>query len=146
MVDTYRQTMAPRVAALAGLPEWVGALYIKFMMRPSVIKMLNGQGHGDLTDAQYHAEWLNDLRVIEHFLATSASGFALGSRAEPTRYDAIAYAWLKLTRLPDVPEATTAHGAAGAVTLARTSPAITAYVERVEKAMSAKDAKKKKAN
>jgi glutathione S-transferase len=62
--------------------------------RDNVIKTLNEQGTGDLTDAQYHEEFLADFTAAETLL--ERADFAVGDRY--THYDASVFAFLYITR------------------------------------------------
>lgn len=63
--------------------------------RKQIISTLNTMGNGDLTDEQYHAEYLKDIQSIETFLGDKK--FVV-SDEKPTSYDCNAYTILKFTQ------------------------------------------------
>jgi glutathione S-transferase len=92
----YRHQMvdnAPAVAAMfskaMGAPLFLTKMFVK-KMRSNLINMLNNHGQGDLTDEQYHAEWMRDVQALEGFLGNKP--FFFGDR--PTSYDCAAYGYL----------------------------------------------------
>ena len=106
-------------------------------IRGIVIKVLNHQGSGDLTDAQYHVEWKRDFdfEAVEALLG--GGKFAPGEK--PTSYDATVFAFLhaqrKLaTQLPGAP----------ALRFLAGSAVINAYLERVEALLFAGDGVQKR--
>jgi glutathione S-transferase len=91
--------------------------------RGDIIATLNLQGNGDLSDAQYQAEWLKDVVAVEALLSKHA--FAVGDA--PTAFDATVFAFL---------HAMQALGAeapgAPALEYAATSAVLRDYARRVE--------------
>ena len=93
-------------------------------MRQGVITALNNQGNGDLTDAQYHAEWVKDLSAVETLIGDS--DFALGNK--PTSVDAAIFGSLDVTRALGELTGNTQP----AVKFIRDSAVLSAYLARVE--------------
>ena len=65
--------------------------------RKNQIANLNAQGEGDLTDVQYHAEFLSDIEAAEAML-DEGDDFAVGG--EFTHVDATVFGYLAIIREP----------------------------------------------
>lgn len=123
MVDNWRK-LVPTYAKLTGLPVCVMSLIYTKTMRPRLIATLNLHGQGDLTDAQYHAEFLADVKAIESQLTTQK--FAV-SDEKPTVADCSVFAWLQ-----NVVWCARQGIACPAVDYAAHSSVINAYLGRME--------------
>lgn len=88
-------------------------------MRKRYIAVLNGVGHGDLTDEQYKSEMVRDIKAVEVLIGSKP--YLLGDK--PTSYDCKLYALLQVCLAFEIksPE----------FDLLRNSTVIMQYVERL---------------
>lgn len=81
-----------KVMNFGGLPDWIKALIMR-NLRKGVIKVLNGQGCGDRSDAEYMKDMEDDCAAIIEFLPTDPTKF-FGNYDRPSSFDAVLYAFL----------------------------------------------------
>eukprot|EP00759_Apiculatamorpha_spiralis_P046311 PhF_6_TR42772/c1_g3_i1/m.64698 len=114
-----------------GLPMIVKNFVIRKLGRKQVISSLNTHGNGDLTNEEYLAVMLNDVKYVELLLKQSAAKggkFILASSgAQPSSYDACTYAMVSST-INGPPAACNTIAAQ----YVRSSAILQGYLQRVE--------------
>lgn len=103
------------------LPDAVKRFVMKLVRNKSIIPMLNAHGNGDLSDAEYHAVYVDGVKFIAQTLGSNQ--FLLGT-SHPTSYDSVAYGFL--SSLIDAPFPSPAKS------FAASNSIIAAYVRRIE--------------
>lgn len=112
---------APRV------PRWILKTVLSSKNRQTAIDTLNGCGHGDLSQQEYHEKLLGDVKMIEGYLEeTGEDGFIL-TKYHPSRFDAEVFAMLHLLRISD-----SIKDDAPGMLYAMKSPIITSYIKRMD--------------
>ena len=119
MVDNMPAMASEFAREMKGTPRLFLKLFVS-MARKNVIKILNTQGNGDLTDEQYHAEFLQDVIAFETILGDKP--FLMGDK--PTSYDCAALGLFNtIVQMCDISCPAVAH--------MRSDPRIVTYVSRL---------------
>lgn len=127
LVDHLDWVVDSSVDYAPSVPRWILKAVLNSKNRQAAIDTLNGCGHGDLTQQEYHDKLLGDVKMIEGYLEeTGDNGFIL-TKDHPSRFDAEVFAMLHLLRISDSIKAD-----APGVQYALASPVILGYLKRMD--------------
>ena len=99
LVDHFDWVVDSSKEYAPSVPRWILKQAISAKNRNPAIDMLNTHGQGDLSQAEFHAEFLEDVKTVEGMVAET--GAFIVTADAPSRYDATVYSILNIIRVAE---------------------------------------------